>query len=350
MTITIGALAPRFAGATPSNPQFAPGAFGGRYVLLAFLPRRGPEEQAALAALAAHRRLFDDTRISAFGVLRDPAAVKLARDQVGLRWLLDPDEAVSRLFCDLDGQGQVTPQWVLLDPNEVILARAGLNETEAFFDAVRALPDPADHAGAPLTAPVLLVPRVFEPDLCRRLIALYEREGGQPSGVAREIDGRTVNVVDGFKSRRDAVIQDEGLKHELNTRLSERLAPLVRKAFQYRASRIERYIVACYDAAEDGRFLPHRDDTTPATAHRRFACSINLNAEDFEGGDLRFPEFGPRTYRPPTGGAVVFSCSLLHEATPVTAGRRYAFLPFLYDDAAEAVRSAYLRQASEADT
>jgi hypothetical protein len=50
-------------------------------------------------------------------------------------------------------------------------------------------------------------------------------------------------------------------------------------------------------------------------------------------------------YLPPTGGAVVFSCSLLHEAMPVTAGKRYAFLPFLYDDEAARVRqrnSAYL--------
>jgi predicted 2-oxoglutarate/Fe(II)-dependent dioxygenase YbiX len=71
-----------------------------------------------------------------------------------------------------------------------------------------------------------------------------------------------------------------------------------------------------------------------------FACSINLNAEEFEGGDLRFPEFGSRTYRPPTGGAVIFSCTLLHEATPVTKGTRYAFLPFFYDDAAAKIRDA----------
>ena len=37
-------------------------------------------------------------------------------------------------------------------------------------------------------------------------------------------------------------------------------------------------------------------------------------------------------------GAVVFSCSLLHEATAVTKGTRYATLPFLYDDASAAVR------------
>ena len=35
---------------------------------------------------------------------------------------------------------------------------------------------------------------------------------------------------------------------------------------------------------------------------------------------------------------MVFSCSLLHEATPVTGGRRFAFLPFLYDDAAAPIR------------
>lgn len=68
--------------------------------------------------------------------------------------------------------------------------------------------------------------------------------------------------------------------------------------------------------------------------------TINLNAEEFEGGELRFPEFGRRTYRAPTGGAVVFSCSMVHEALPVTRGRRYATLPFLYDDEAAKIREA----------
>ena len=104
-------------------------------------------------------------------------------------------------------------------------------------------------------------------------------------------------------------------------------------------TRIERYIVACYDATEGGYFKAHRDDTTAATKHRKFAVSINLNAEEFEGGNLIFPEFGPQSYRPPTGGAVVFSCSLLHEATPVTQGTRYAFLPFLYDEAGAEVKA-----------
>ena len=70
---------------------------------------------------------------------------------------------------------------------------------------------------------------------------------------------------------------------------------------------------------------------------------MNLNSEEFQGGDLRFPEFGQQLYKPPTGGAVVFSCSLLHEATPVTSGSRYVFLPFIYDDAAAQIREENAR-------
>jgi predicted 2-oxoglutarate/Fe(II)-dependent dioxygenase YbiX len=52
------------------------------------------------------------------------------------------------------------------------------------------------------------------------------------------------------------------------------------------------------------------------------------------------PEFGRRVYRAPVGGAVVFSCSALHQVTPVTSGRRYAFLAFLYGEADAALREA----------
>jgi predicted 2-oxoglutarate/Fe(II)-dependent dioxygenase YbiX len=123
-------------------------------------------------------------------------------------------------------------------------------------------------------------------------------------------------------------------------RIYWRLAPMVQRAFMWRPTRMERYLVACYDAESGGFFKPHRDNTTHGTAHRRFAVTINLNASEYEGGDLRFPEYGSRTYRAPTGGAVVFACAMLHEATPVTKGERYAFLPFLYDDVAAKVREA----------
>jgi hypothetical protein len=46
-------------------------------------------------------------------------------------------------------------------------------------------------------------------------------------------------------------------------------------------------------------------------------------------GELSFPEYGPRSFKAPPGGAVVFSGGLLHAVSKVTRWRRYAFLPFL---------------------
>jgi predicted 2-oxoglutarate/Fe(II)-dependent dioxygenase YbiX len=195
---------------------------------------------------------------------------------------------------------------------------------------------------------VLIVPRVFEPSFCRRLIDLYAKHGGEDSGFMREEGGKTVAVVDyGFKRRRDWRIEDEGLRKEISARISRRLHPEIVKAFCFVPTRMERQIVSCYDATEGGYFRPHRDNTTKGTAHRRLAVTINLNAEEYEGGDLRFSEYDSRLYRAPTGGAIVFSCSLLHEATPVTSGRRFAFLPFLYDEAAAQVRIANLEHIAD---
>ncbi len=80
-----------------------------------------------------------------------------------------------------------------------------------------------------------------------------------------------------------------------------------------------------------GFFSTHRDNLSPATAHRRFALTLNLN-EGYEGGFLRFSEYGPHLYRPGTGGAIVFSASLLHEVLEVTTGERFVLLSFLYGE------------------
>jgi predicted 2-oxoglutarate/Fe(II)-dependent dioxygenase YbiX len=205
-----------------------------------------------------------------------------------------------------------------------------------FLSRLPALPPPTL---ATVQAPILVVPRVFELELCRMLIELYEQHGGYDSGFMREVDGKTVGMIDySHKRRRDYDIEDEKLRRSCMVRIHDRLAPEIHKAYQFNATRMERYIVACYDATEGGHFRSHRDNTTKGTAHRRFAVSLHLNTGEYEGGMLRFPEFGRQLYAAPAGGAVVFSCSLLHEAMPVTRGRRYMFLPFLYDDNAARLR------------
>jgi predicted 2-oxoglutarate/Fe(II)-dependent dioxygenase YbiX len=194
---------------------------------------------------------------------------------------------------------------------------------------------------------VLVLQNVFDEAFCRTLVNLYEANGGEDSGFMREVEGKTVKATDhAHKRRRDYVITDQSVIRATQALVKRRIVPEVLKAYQFRATRMERYIVGCYSAEESGHFRPHRDNTTRGTAHRRFAVSINLNA-GFEGGELSFPEYGARGYKVPTGAAVVFSCGLLHTVSQVTAGRRYAFLPFLYDEAAAKQRAENNRYLDE---
>lgn len=341
----VGDPIPWFALPTAGNPDFKLQSIAGRYVVLCFFGSAGDSKaRAHLDAVLSQARLFDDQRLTFFGISTDPedrAKGRVKDAEVGVRYFWDLDGAVSRAFRPADGQG-VT---YVLDPTLRVVATLRFDDPRGHDQRIKAmlagLPDPDRHCGVEQTAPVLIVPRVFEPGLCRRLIEVYEKDGGEDSGFMREAGGKTVSVIDhNFKKRRDCGIDDPDLRAALMRRVHARLVPEIGKAFQFHATRMERYIVACYDAGTGGYFRPHRDNTTKGTAHRRFAVTINLNAEEYEGGDLRFPEYGTRVYRAPTGGAVVFSCSLLHEATPVTKGRRFAFLPFLYDDAAAREREA----------
>lgn len=299
----------------------------------------GPDAQAAIDALESSAPEQND-RVSALFCADDAALAQAPIAALAQTRLVFADEAAARASGLLGQKGE--GRWVLLDPSLRVLRVWPLAESDAAVAALAQSPSPSDHAGAPLNAPVLIAPRIFEPEFCKRLIAYYNTHGGEASGITKENDaGKTHVVLDNdFKRRADRIIEDETLRSAIMQRIFWRLTPEIEKAFMWKPTRMERYLVACYDAKSGGFFRPHRDNTTAGTAHRRFAVTINLNADQYDGGDLRFPEFGSRTYRAPTGGAVVFSCALLHEATPVTRGQRYAFLPFLYDEAAAKVRAA----------
>ena len=344
-----GDPAPWFAAPTHSNPSFHFDTAAGRFVIISlFGSSTSPAGQAALEFVRRHADRLDDSNIVHFGVSADPADFdegRLVERVPGIRWFRDSDGEIARLFRADRGEGpmDVWPQTLVLDPALRVLMWVSLADperhAEAMAGALDRLPRIDEDRWSVGVAPALVVPRIFEPAFCRRLIDYYETNGGTASGHMSSKDGRSIGVLDRSRKRRsDCVIDDEDIKTAMMIRLHRRLVPMIQRAFQFKVTRIERYIVACYDGADRGFFFPHRDNTSPATKHRRFAVTINLNAEEYEGGDLRFPEFGRRTYRAPTGGAVVFSCSLVHEALPVTRGLRYATLPFLYDDTAAKVR------------
>ncbi len=343
-----GDPAPWFQQASTSNPRYVFDTAAGRYLVLCFFGSAGDAAgQEVIRAIAANRRCFDDDRISIFGVTVDPQDQMQGRvreSMPGVRYFWDFDRRVSRLYgavpLDAAESGPVPLRriWVVLDPTLRVMKLFALSDHAALFTFLSQLPRPDRFAGVELQAPVLLLPQVLEPELCRELIDLYEAYGGRESGFMREIGGRTVGVQDSkHKVRKDYDIVYPELIARLQARVQRRIVPEILKVHQLRVTRMERYIVSCYAAEDGGHFRAHRDNTTAGTAHRRFAVSINLNA-DFKGGEVNFPEYGSRSFKPPPGGAVVFSCSLLHAVSRVTSGRRYAFLPFLYDDAAARLR------------
>lgn len=338
----VGDPVPWFRGETPSNPQFNFSLAAGRYIALLFV--RSSTDEATSGAIAAARArpdVLNDERAALFVVTPDPADRERVADEIGLRWFLDQDGEIARLYGVLDEDGQVQPQWVATDPMLRTLGAGTVESFPALLGQLAQAPPPDLHAGVQTPTPVLMIPRVFEPEFCRELVGLYEKNGGIESGFMREIDGKTVAVTDpSHKRRADYVIEDQAIRQACAARVIRRICPEIKKVFQFGVTRMERYIIGCYDAEMGGHFRAHRDNTTKGTAHRRFAVTLNLNADQYDGGELRFPEFGRQTFKPPTGGAVVFSCSLMHEATPVTRGRRFAFLPFLYDEEGARIREA----------
>ena len=359
-----GDSAPGFVQRSIANPRYAFESTAGRYLVLCFYGSAGDAHaQAAVKAARERPDLFDDSMASFFGVSIDPedeAEKRVVNQMPGYRHFWDFDLLVSKLYGVIPrdvqpvlGEFPLSRQWVIIDPTmrviDVIPFRDNYGDLTEVFAILDRLPPPACFAGPELMAPILYLPRVFEPELCQHLIGLYEAQGGQESGFMREVGGRTVGITDPkFKRRKDHYLSDRELIEALQKRFIRRVMPEITKVHQFKVTRMERYVVSCYEAEDGGHFSAHRDNTTKGTAHRRFAVSVNLN-DDFDGGEVNFPEYGPRSFKAPPGGAVVFSCSLLHRVSKVTRGRRFAFLPFLYDDAAARIRKENARYIGEND-
>jgi predicted 2-oxoglutarate/Fe(II)-dependent dioxygenase YbiX len=181
-----------------------------------------------------------------------------------------------------------------------------------------------------LALPLLVVDHVLDAPLIEELVSLLDTVELVPSpshGVG--IDGQPgLVVMPELKSRLDHPLRDHRLVNLVSERMCQRLLPEVDRCLAHRPTSFEAPKLVRY-LAGNGWFTAHRDNTTPDSAHRRLAVTINLG-QHYEGGDLSFPEFGPDTYRPDPGAALVFSCGLLHEVTPVVGGTRDALLSFLW--------------------
>src|SRR5215210_6260045 len=97
-----GDPAPWFHQRSGSNPRYAFNTAAGRYIVLCFFASAADVQgRAALDAVLANRRHFDDTRACFFGVSLDPSdeSEGRVRDSMpGLRFVWDFDGRVSRRY------------------------------------------------------------------------------------------------------------------------------------------------------------------------------------------------------------------------------------------------------------
>ncbi|RED46147.1 putative 2-oxoglutarate/Fe(II)-dependent dioxygenase YbiX [Aestuariispira insulae] len=278
-------------------------------------------------------------RLEELLVIPDAQVFALVRNESEFEKLADLETAhpTLKLGIDQDGEAEArlgmsgsAPQLYVTDPNSRLLADMPLNAKDLAHQ-VQAL------VGGSMTSlqtgfpPVLTIPRVLDPDWCQKLIDLWATDNRQSGHYANQ-GGTYVEVQDAnVKVRRDHGISDPKIQQELIHILSRRVFPEVAKALANDLRYFEELKICRYDGESSGHFRPHRDNLSKAAAHRRFAMTLCLN-EDYDGGQLRFPEYTHAPIKPRAGEAAVFSCSMLHEVLPVSAGERFVLLAFIFGE------------------
>jgi hypothetical protein len=333
--LDIGDAAPIVNGFDAAGSPFssADDRVAGHPILLAFCS--GPGLEATVACLEALGR---DAAASGSTFV---AMVPCSPAEIGgwppggslpCRVLTDRDGAIFAAY-GIDRGPPRPPVVVVLDPaHRVALIGDGADRSAlqaALGDDAR--PAPGRQA-ARLAAhpPVLLLPRVLSPADREFLIAAFHRplsvwstDGFTNEGFRHETGDFKVRHAGSYGNMTEMIVQDRALQRFLDARLLRRVVPQIAKAFQATVTRREGYRIVCYGAGEHGSLAPHRDNVPQANAHRRFTFTVNLNAPAYEGGELRFPEYGDQLYAVRAGTAVVWSAALLHEVLPVTAGQRF---------------------------
>ena len=280
-----------------------PGKLAALHATLFAVSRNGSEANAAKhARLALPFAILADTRADIFkGYGVDPY----------------PAEPGATLFM-LDAGHRVARVLERMAPAAMVKeALAELRRLNAARPATRLQAHP----------PVLVLPRMlsdvdcdFLAEIWRRKVPGYPTDGFTNAGTRREGGDFKVVHGGGYGRAIEYIVQDEALQRFIDGRLRRRLLPEIRKAFQVSGLQREGYRIACYEAG--GFINPHRDNSIPTNAKRRFTMTVNLNAGEYEGGELRFRKYGEQLYAVERGTAIVWSARLLHEVLPVTKGCR----------------------------
>jgi len=327
--MTVGDRAPNFLLDDLSGKPhelYATDIIGGPIVVIVAGPSADPA--ALLGQFTGPTRALDGFKAHCYILLdrnREPDGL---RDTAFIA-LHDVNGKIADIYRNASGLD--TPALFALDPNQRIIAVSSdaARFAEIAQDAFERIAPSQPPRSISMQAPVLFIPNVIDAPLCGRLLDAWA-SGKREKNIVNVASGRTSSQAEQAETKRRSDYIVEGpLEHEVLLMLMPRIAPEVERAFSFdKEWGFEKFRIGCYDAADAGFFRAHRDNPSAGLAHRQFACSVNLN-DGYEGGYLRFPEYGMDCYAPPKGGALVFACGLLHEVVPMTAGRRFTLLTFL---------------------
>ena len=310
---------------------------GGPIVLVVCAAAQDVPGEALLTAFQSRLEAFGDAGGQLFAMQPGPGASCAERAaRLGLGFPLFADVQGVAVPHLLGGQGAPTAapeaRIYILDPNQRILAILPAADGESAVEAsLAALRDYAasesDGRVLDRSAPVLILPRLLELEFCNELIETWKTKGHREGSLST---GEGNVYAPESKKNREHVIQDIEQNKRITFSLARRVGPELAKVFNdNRPFRFEAHNVLCYEAERQDFFALHRDNLRQSDA-RRYALTLNLN-DDFEGGELVFPEYGLNRYRPPAGGGLIFSGNLLHEALPVTRGTRFVLVSFFCD-------------------
>ena len=326
--------------------QLSDDHLSGKYIVLAFLNDcRAKTALPVMQALAERREELERLNATCIAVASSSHAARNRelKAQSGFAWPIvgDSTGAVFASF-GLHKEGEIPVRIVVITPYRQV--RTWIDAPDDLNKSLQDIMDILENSKAAEElrwsaphAPVLIVPNVLSAEECAGVIESVETGGpfmvrpprpGEVSG-----DYKIPVYEHNRQDRIDHIIKDRNTLSFLDERIWGRVTPMIKKAFAFEVTRREDLHVARYVGERGGNEMGHRDNTSPATAYRRFALSMNLN-DDYEGGEIVFREYSPKGYRGAPGTALVFSSALLHEVLETTRGVRYNLISHFFNEQA----------------
>lgn len=306
--------------------------FSGKPLLMFILP---PKQELWNQLYSNFKPLRDDAAEQGVSVVFIVAPglgdMKTLRTQAGIQeplWVDEDGGVIAAFGLALESGNHMVPTAIMTTPN--LKVRQVIREDNAQFnldEMIELASLLAVEAGA-LTpqAPVLIVPEVLSPELCAQLIEEW-RAGDKKEGIV----GNNVNngaYRPDMKVRTEVMLSGS-LLELVDATIIRTLLPEIEKVYDLRIAYRERYKLGCYEAEKGGFFSVHRDRSSVNLGYRRVSMVINLN-DQYEGGELNFPEYGTYTYRLKPGSAIVFPAMLMHQVGKVTKGQRFMMVSFFH--------------------